>query len=236
MEGRTAVMPSDANGTSNPKNCQRMTLRQGATSGIGTQRGLVAPLRRLGGYPTIRFPDVTAFVREPEATPWTGGRGTPICAMVGMALAMAPAKSRLHHPKRGPYGAARETQRSRLDRSPTATCRRVRLMPLHGHAAHVKPLLDACLDRVRRGSRRDSDIRRDLAIDSSDVPTYASVGAKCPRTARSATGSPILTRRGATVPSRHVRAAAHYGFKGLRSCRFAALPDSPRSTGRDCSA
>ncbi len=117
-------------------------------------------------------PEIADLIRELDATRWTGRRGYPIRALVGVALAKSL------------YVIPTWTRTVALVREHAALAAAVApeggvpsVYACYRFAAKLrahKPLLDACITRVIASlHEHHPDMGRDVAIDGSDLPAYA---------------------------------------------------------------
>src|ERR1700733_11245542 len=114
-------------------------------------------------------PEIGALIAELEATRWTGRPGFPIRAMVGMALVRACTPSR--------HGAVPPALWQSIPAyKPHSDARRpcTPATPFTTKLREHSEALAGCLDRVIASLRqRFPEMGRDVAIDESDMPTFA---------------------------------------------------------------
>lgn len=114
-------------------------------------------------------PEITRLIADLQATRWTGRRGYPIRAMVGLALVKSvytlPTWSRTVR-----LVAEHTALRDALGDAPSVHAAYRFTVKLREH----RSVLETCLDRVLAGLREAiSGLGANVAIDGSDLPAYA---------------------------------------------------------------
>ena len=145
----------------------------------------------------LESPEIANLIRELEMTRWTGRPGYPIRAMVGMALAKS-----LYSISTWTHTVALVSEHAALREAIGGEAPSV--YACYRFAAKLRAygdLLDACIAGVI-GSLKAAmpEMGQNIAIDGSDLPPTQTASGTCRRTARSASGSPTQTQRGAIAP------------------------------------
>src|SRR5215217_9274117 len=154
-----------------------MTLATRQRPGVWTTKGLaptkVPPLSAVGQLAEVLdSPEVSALVRDLEATRWTGRPGYPIRSMVGMALAKSiyavPTWTRL-------VALVAEHASLRVAiAGPTPVPSVYASYRFTAKLRAYSDMLDGCIARVTDSLQTQlPEYGRNVAIDASDMPAYA---------------------------------------------------------------
>src|SRR5215217_2181190 len=153
-----------------------MTLATRQRPGVWTTKGLaptkVPPLSAVGQLAEVLdSPEVSALVRDLEATRWTGRPGYPIRSMVGMALAKSiyavPTWTRL---------VALVAEHASLRVAIAGSTPVPSVYACYRFTAKLRAysdMLDGCIARVTASLQAQlPEYGRNVAIDASDMPAY----------------------------------------------------------------